>query len=72
MTSPFGPLVVIANPRAGRGKVEAALPRVERVLRVDSMAVEVEASSAEGVDAAAARAEPVPAEPSGASPQSVQ
>ena len=33
MTSPFGPLVVIANPRAGRGKVEAALPRVERVLR---------------------------------------
>ncbi len=46
--------------------------RVERVLRVDSMAVEVEASSAGGVDAAAARAEPVPAEPSGASPQSVQ
>jgi YegS/Rv2252/BmrU family lipid kinase len=33
VTSPFGPLVVIANPRAGRGKVEAALPRVERVLR---------------------------------------
>ena len=33
MTSPFGPLVVIANPRAGRGRVEAALSRVERVLR---------------------------------------
>ena len=33
MTSPFGPLVVIANPRAGRGKVDAALPQVERVLR---------------------------------------
>ena len=33
MTSPFGPLVLIANPRAGRGKVDAALPRVERVLR---------------------------------------
>ena len=33
MTSPFGPLVVIANPRAGRAKVDAALPQVERVLR---------------------------------------
>ena len=33
MTSPFGPLVVIANPRAGRGRVEAALPQVENVLR---------------------------------------
>ena len=33
MTSPFGPLVVIANPRAGRGKVDAALPQVEDVLR---------------------------------------
>jgi diacylglycerol kinase (ATP) len=32
-TSPFGPLVIIANPRAGRGKVEAALPPVERILR---------------------------------------
>ena len=33
MTSPFGPLVVIANPRAGRGQVDAALPQVENVLR---------------------------------------
>ena len=33
MTSPFGPLVVIANPRAGRGRVEAALPQVENILR---------------------------------------
>ena len=33
MTSPFGPLVLIVNPRAGRGKVEAALPQVENVLR---------------------------------------
>jgi YegS/Rv2252/BmrU family lipid kinase len=32
MTSPFGPLVVIANPRAGRGKVEKRLPPIERVL----------------------------------------
>jgi diacylglycerol kinase (ATP) len=32
MTSPFGPLVLIANPRAGRGKVGEALPKIERVL----------------------------------------
>ena len=37
MTSPFGPLVVIANPRAGRGKVDAALPQVERVLRDEGL-----------------------------------
>ncbi len=33
MTSPFGPLVLFANPRAGRGRVDAALPQVEDVLR---------------------------------------
>jgi diacylglycerol kinase (ATP) len=33
MTSPFGSLVLIANPSAGRGRVDAALPAVERVLR---------------------------------------
>ncbi len=33
MTSPFGSLVLIANPRAGRGKADAALPQVESVLR---------------------------------------
>ena len=33
VSSPFGPLVLIANPRAGRGKVDAALPQVERILR---------------------------------------
>jgi YegS/Rv2252/BmrU family lipid kinase len=33
MTSPFGPLVLIANPRAGRGSVGATLAVVERVLR---------------------------------------
>ena len=32
MTSPFGPLVVIANPRAGRGKLRARLPEIERIL----------------------------------------
>jgi YegS/Rv2252/BmrU family lipid kinase len=33
MTSPFGPAVLIANPQAGRGKADAALPAIERVLR---------------------------------------
>jgi diacylglycerol kinase (ATP) len=37
MTSPFGPLVLIANPRAGRGKAVAALPRIERVLRDEGL-----------------------------------
>jgi diacylglycerol kinase (ATP) len=32
MTSPFGPLVLIANPNAGRGTVDRALPRIESVL----------------------------------------
>ena len=32
MTSPFGPLVVIANPRAGGGKVGRHLPEIERIL----------------------------------------
>ena len=32
MTSPFGPLVVIANPQAGRGKVAAHLQEIERIL----------------------------------------
>jgi diacylglycerol kinase (ATP) len=33
VTSPFGPLVIIANPRAGRGRVAAHLPEIERTLR---------------------------------------
>jgi diacylglycerol kinase (ATP) len=37
VTSPFGPLVLIANPRAGRGRVDAALPKVERVLRDEGL-----------------------------------
>ena len=32
MPSPFGPLVVIANPRSGRGKVGAHLVEIERIL----------------------------------------
>lgn len=33
MTSPFGPLVIIANPRSGRGRVGAELGKVEGILR---------------------------------------
>ncbi len=33
MTSPFGPLVIIANPHAGGGRVGAALGEVETVLK---------------------------------------
>jgi diacylglycerol kinase (ATP) len=32
ITEPFGPLVVIANPRAGGGKVGRHLPEIERIL----------------------------------------
>jgi diacylglycerol kinase (ATP) len=32
VTSPFGPLTAIANPRAGRGRVGAELPALERAL----------------------------------------
>jgi diacylglycerol kinase (ATP) len=32
MTSPFGPLVIIANPRSGRGKVGAHLVEIEHIL----------------------------------------
>jgi YegS/Rv2252/BmrU family lipid kinase len=31
-TSPFGPLVLIANPRSGQGKVGSKLPEIERLL----------------------------------------
>jgi diacylglycerol kinase (ATP) len=33
MTSPFGPLVLIANPAAGGGRVLAELPKIEKGLR---------------------------------------
>jgi diacylglycerol kinase (ATP) len=33
VTSPFGAMVVIANPQAGRGTIAAELPEVERVLK---------------------------------------
>jgi diacylglycerol kinase (ATP) len=38
MTSPFGPLVIIANPHAGQGKVETHLPEIERALAAAGLA----------------------------------
>ena len=37
MTSPFGPIVVIANPQSGRGKVGKDLGEVERILRDEGL-----------------------------------
>jgi len=55
MTSPFGPLVVIANPRAGRGRVDAALPQVERVLRDEGLGYRIVRSTHPGHATEAAR-----------------
>lgn len=41
MTSPFGPLVLIANPRAGRGKVGSALPKIERILNEEGLSYRI-------------------------------
>jgi len=55
MTSPFGPLVLIANPRSGRGKVEAALPQVERILRDAGLGYRIVRTTHPGHATAAAR-----------------
>ncbi|MDQ3641036.1 MAG: diacylglycerol kinase family lipid kinase [Actinomycetota bacterium] len=46
MSSPFGPLTLIANPKAGRGSVGAKLPGVEQALREREL--EYEAHVTEG------------------------
>ena len=56
MTSPFGPLVVIANPRAGRGKLEARLPEIERILQEAGLDYRVVQTTYPGHAAEAARA----------------
>jgi diacylglycerol kinase (ATP) len=38
MTSPFGPLVLIVNPVSGRGRVAAALTKIEQTLRAADLA----------------------------------
>jgi len=55
MTSPFGPLVLIANPRAGRGRVDAALPEAERVLREAGLEYRVVRTARPGHATGAAR-----------------
>ncbi len=55
MTSPFGPLVVIANPRAGRGTVDSALPQVERVLRDEGLGYRIVRTTHPGHATEAAR-----------------
>jgi diacylglycerol kinase (ATP) len=41
VTSPFGPLVLIVNPRAGRGRVGRELPEIERTLRAKRLAYRI-------------------------------
>ena len=55
MTSPFGPLVLIVNPQAGRGKVEASLPQVERVLRDEGLGYRIVRTTHPGHATEAAR-----------------
>jgi YegS/Rv2252/BmrU family lipid kinase len=55
MTSPFGPLVLIANPRAGKGRVDNALPRVERVLTSENLRYRVVRTTHQGHATEAAR-----------------
>jgi diacylglycerol kinase (ATP) len=55
VTSPFGPLVVIANPRAGRGKVAAKLPEIERILRDAGLGYRIVQTTHPGHAAEAAR-----------------
>jgi len=54
-TSPFGPLVIIANPRSGRGRVEAALPEIERILQDQGLAYRIVRTTHPGHAARAAR-----------------
>jgi len=55
MTSPFGPLVLIANPKSGRGKVGQHLPEIERLLREQDIAHRIVVTTHPGHAAEAAR-----------------
>ena len=55
MTSPFGPLVLIANPNAGRGQVDQALPRVESVLKNENLSYRIVRTTHPGHATEAAR-----------------
>jgi diacylglycerol kinase (ATP) len=54
-TSPFGPLVVIANPQSGRGKVEQKLPQIERILTDAGLAYRIVRTTRPGHATEAAR-----------------
>ncbi len=55
MTSPFGSMVIIANPRAGRGRVEVALPQIEQILRDEGIGYRIVRTTHPGHAAEAAR-----------------
>jgi YegS/Rv2252/BmrU family lipid kinase len=55
MTSPFGSLVLIANPNAGRGQVDGALPRVESVLKNENLSYRIVRTTYPGHATEAAR-----------------
>jgi YegS/Rv2252/BmrU family lipid kinase len=55
VTSPFGPLVLIANPNAGRGQADQALPRVERVLTSSNLGYRIVRTTHPGHASEAAR-----------------
>ena len=55
VTSPFGPLVVIANPRSGRGKVGRHLVEIERILISAGLAYRVVRTTHPGHATEAAR-----------------
>ena len=48
MTSPFGRLVLIANPRAGRGRVGQEMPEVERTLLAKGLEYTIHETSGPG------------------------
>jgi len=55
MTSPFGPLVLIANPDAGRGRADQALARIESVLTSNNLGYRIVRTTHRGHAAEAAR-----------------
>jgi diacylglycerol kinase (ATP) len=55
VASPFGDLVVIANPRAGRGRVGSELPEVERQLRAHRLGYRIVETEGPGHATALAR-----------------